>query len=270
MPEDRDPADRYVFSRESAIWEFNSQWTGLIYGPAAAILQIAHPSIAHGVARHSDFQNDTLGRLNRTLADVNQIAFGTWTEAEEARSRLFAIHARVRGTSENGVSYNAFDQDLMVWVLATLVIASIGGRELVYGPMSDEEKEALLKDMVRFGTFFGISPDRRLETWEAFESYYRSMIEGNLLGSDPKCGELARILVKPTDSLPSRILGSISGFLPIETLPSRLLEPLSLNSTRSTRARMKLFRSWFPAIFKRLPSRAKYYRRTRARLDGRL
>jgi len=107
----------------------------MVYGPAAAILQIAHPKVAHGVARHSNFKSDALGRLTRTLADVNSIAFGTRAEAEETKKRLFAMHSKVRGTSESGVDYHALDQDLLIWVLATLVMASVEGHELVYGPI---------------------------------------------------------------------------------------------------------------------------------------
>ncbi|MEO0416266.1 MAG: oxygenase MpaB family protein, partial [Verrucomicrobiota bacterium] len=141
------PSD-YVFSKETAIWRTNSRWTGLIYGPAAAILQIAHPAVAHGVANHSDFQNDTLGRLKRTLLDVNSIAFGTYAEAEATKTHLQRMHAQVRGTSDGGLRYHAFDPELMLWVLATLVVASVEGRELIDGPLPIHEKENFLSDMV--------------------------------------------------------------------------------------------------------------------------
>ncbi len=257
----------FVFPIESAIWEVNSRWTGMVYGPAAAILQIAHPKVAHGVARHSDFKSDALGRLTRTLADVNSIAFGTWSEAEETRQRLFEMHSKVRGVSDNGVAYHALDQDLLIWVLATLVMASVQGKELVYGPMDESVKEKLLGEMVMLGQFFGIRDDRdeRLSNWQNFERYYDDMIDGDLLGSDPVCGELARYLVKPQDSLTVKLLGFAIDFLPVETLPVQLLEPLTLQSTRVSRAKMRWFELAFPQIFTRLPERQKYYDRSRLR-----
>ncbi len=261
----------FVFSTDSALWEVNSHWTGMIYGPAAAILQIAHPRVGHGVARHSHFKTDSLGRLTRTLADVNSIAFGTRSEAEETKKRLFAMHSKVRGTSETGVDYHALDQDLLIWVLATLVMASVNGRELVYGPLDLDQKERFLAEMVVLGQFFGmrVGEDERLSSWANYERYFDGMINGDLLGSDPVCGELARCLVKPQDSFTVRCLGCAISFLPLETLPPQLLEPLTLKSTAMSRAQMRFFRRVFPGIFRLVPAKLKYYERTRRRqFDG--
>ena len=70
----------YVFSPDDEIWRVNRHANGLLFGPAAVLLQIAHPRVAQGVADHSDFQHDALGRLKRTLTTVNRIAFGTVAE----------------------------------------------------------------------------------------------------------------------------------------------------------------------------------------------
>ena len=40
----------FAFSLESEMWRINHERCGLFFGPAAAILQIAHPRIAQGVA----------------------------------------------------------------------------------------------------------------------------------------------------------------------------------------------------------------------------
>lgn len=239
----------------------------MVYGPAAAILQIAHPKVAHAVARHSNFKSDALGRLKRTLADVNSIAFGTWAEAEETKKRLLAMHSKVRGTSESGVDYHALDQDLLIWVLATLVMASIKGCELVYGPVDLDRKEEFLAEMVVLGQFFGIREgiDDRLTSWANYERYYDEMINGDLLGSDPVCGELARYLVNPQDSLTVKLLSSVTGFLPVETLPPQLLARLTLKSTAVSRLKMRWFNRVFPIVFRRLPEKLKYYDRTRLR-----
>lgn len=257
----------FVFSKESAIWEVNSHWTGMVYGPAAAILQIAHPKVAHGVARHSNFKSDALGRLTRTLADVNSIAFGTRAEAEETKKRLFAMHSKVRGTSDSGVDYHALDQDLLIWVLATLVMASVEGYELVYGPIDLERKEQFLAEMVLLGQFFGIREegDDRLSSWGSYERYFEEMISGDLLGSDPVCGELARNLVSLRDSLGVRALSALTAFIPVETLPPEMLGPLTLKSTALSRAKMRWFSRVFPFVFRRLPGKWKYYERTRRR-----
>ncbi|MGH7855885.1 MAG: oxygenase MpaB family protein, partial [Candidatus Binatia bacterium] len=56
----------------------------LLGGGRALLMQIAHPLVAAGVADHSDFRTDSLGRLRRTLDAMLTITFGTLREAEEA------------------------------------------------------------------------------------------------------------------------------------------------------------------------------------------
>jgi Uncharacterized protein conserved in bacteria len=87
-------ADPFLFAPESEMWRINRERCGLIYGPAAAILQVAHPRIAQGVHDHSNFRTDTMGRLRRTLEGTNRIAFGRASEAEAIKARLTAVHGR--------------------------------------------------------------------------------------------------------------------------------------------------------------------------------
>ena len=60
-------ADAFLFAPESEIWRINRERCGLIYGPAAAVLQVSHPRVAQGVHDHSKFRTDTIGRLHRTI-----------------------------------------------------------------------------------------------------------------------------------------------------------------------------------------------------------
>jgi uncharacterized protein (DUF2236 family) len=124
-------------------------------------LQLAHPRIAQGVYYHSKFHHDTLGRLRRTLASTNQIAFGRISQAKAVRERVAARHRKVRGTVFTDIggarTYSAVEPELLLWVLATLIIAAINGYELIYGELSIARKEAFYRDMCRFGTYFGLA-----------------------------------------------------------------------------------------------------------------
>ena len=161
--ENESTEDPFLFDEDSEMVRINRERCGLIYGPAAAILQIAHPRIAQGVYDHSNFQSDALGRLQRTLRGTNRIAFGRVSEAKAMKAKLAAVHGTVRGEVSPGVTespanYSAFEPELLVWVLATLVHAAVRGYEFVHGPDSlpPARKEAFYSDMCRFGTFFGL------------------------------------------------------------------------------------------------------------------
>ncbi len=47
----------------TAMWRINREAVLLGAGPAALLLQIAHPHVAEGVAHHSDFEADPWRRL---------------------------------------------------------------------------------------------------------------------------------------------------------------------------------------------------------------
>lgn len=251
------------------MWRINHQRCGLLFGPAAAILQIAHPRIAQGVAEHSDFRNDTLGRLRRTLSSTNGIAFGTMAEAAAIQQRLRRVHGRVGGETATGVNgsarYSAFEPDLLLWVLATLVMAAVQGWELVYGILPAERREAFYRDMCRFGTYFGLHEEDCPQGWEAFSAYYEGMIHSDELASHPLCAELCQHIVFPSATPGTRLLGRSLRFLPIETVPSSLHQGLALQSTRSTRLKMRWLRNTAPRWFPLLPEKLRLYPQARER-----
>jgi len=253
----------YAFSPDSELWQVNRYANGLLFGPAAVLLQIAHPRVAQGVADHSDFQNDALGRLRRTLSSVNRIAFGTVEEAEMMRKRMSSVHGQVRGQTSAGMAgprrYSAFEPDLLLWVLATLIDASIQGCEFVWGPLSAERRENFYRDFLYFGTYFGLKENECPADYVEFTGYYADMLAGDLLGAHPLCVEVAATVVNPPHPLRDRLLGKLGNFLPIETVPADIRGRLGLQSTRWTRLRMVALRRAAPVAFRVLPKRLTYY-----------
>ena len=256
-------ADDYVFGPASEIWQINRYATGLLFGPAAVLLQIAHPRVAQGVAEHSDFRGDALGRLKRTLTTVNSIAFGTHEGAEHMRQRMTAVHQRVQGDTADGVPgkprYSAFEPDLLMWVLATLIDASFKGYEFVWGPLSLERREHFYRDFRKFGTYFGLDEKEGPQNHAEFVDYFDAMLKNDLLGSHALCAEVAAAVVRPPAPWYNHLLGMLVDFLPIETVPSAIRDRLQLKSTYSTRARMAMLRTMAPLAFRVLPKRLTYY-----------
>ena len=193
-------ADDFAFSRDSELWLVNRYANGLLFGPAAVLLQVAHPRVAQGVADHSDFREDALGRLRRTLSTVNQIAFGTKEAAEKMRARLRVVHGGVNGAISEGMAepknYSAFEPDLLMWVLATLIDASIKGYEFVWEPLSEERRENFYRDFRRFGTYFGLGEEVGPQGYIEVEKYYAEMLSGGVLGGHPLCAEVAAAVAK--------------------------------------------------------------------------
>jgi len=55
-----------LFGPDSAVWVVHGSVSTLIGGIRALLLQAAHPAAHTGVAEHSQYDTDPLGRLERT------------------------------------------------------------------------------------------------------------------------------------------------------------------------------------------------------------
>ncbi len=86
--------DFIPFAPESMMWRINRERVVLLAGPAAAVLQVAHPQVAMGVAAHSIFRTNSIGRLHRTLEAVYSVAFGTSDEVERVRDGVARAQLR--------------------------------------------------------------------------------------------------------------------------------------------------------------------------------
>lgn len=227
-----------LFGPDSAMWRLNRERFVLLGGAAAAILQAAHPTVALGVAAHSRFRDDVFGRLHRTLDAVYAIAFGSGPDVAATTKSVGAIHARVRGDSPR--PYSAFDPDAQMWVLATLVMTTVEMHRRVGQPPPPDELERFYADMRIFGRCFGLDPAAGPQTWEAFTGYYEAMLAGDLLGSHPACGEVARAIAAPERPLSARLLGPLVVPLACDYVPepvrSRLGLPWRPWHRRATRA----------------------------------
>ena len=88
----------------------------LIGGISALLLQTLHPLAMAGVAEHSNYQADPLGRLRRTANFVGVTTFGTIGQAEEAIAQVRRVHRRVRGIAPDGRPYSAGDPELVTFI----------------------------------------------------------------------------------------------------------------------------------------------------------
>jgi uncharacterized protein (DUF2236 family) len=179
------------------------------------------------------------------------------------RARLAAVHRRVQGEISPGMAgpphYSAFEPDLMLWVLATLIDASCQGYEFVWGPLDRSRREQFYREFRSFGAYFGLDEREGHGDYGEFVDYFEAMLRDEVLGSHPLCAEVAAVVVRPAHPWRDRFLGKVADFLPIETVPGMIRERLKLKSTTWTRLRMAALRRAAPLAFRTLPKRWTYY-----------
>src|SRR4029453_1936196 len=109
-------------------WQENRELRLGVAGMRALLMEVAHPLIAAGVAKHSDFRKRPFKRLYRTMRLMSCITFGSRKAASRAVQRIHQCHSSVQGELLQpagchplGRTYNANDPQLKFWVLATLI-----------------------------------------------------------------------------------------------------------------------------------------------------
>jgi len=108
------------FVPEDAPWVVHADFGTLVGGIRALLLQALHPGSLAGVAQHSRYEQDPLGRLSGTIRWLTVTTFGSKTAIMGEAGRVNRLHTRITGDYVTGQGeakpYRAADPDLLLWV----------------------------------------------------------------------------------------------------------------------------------------------------------
>ena len=141
-------------------------------GLRALLLQLAHPGVGHGVADHSDFAADPLGRLAGTLRFVYVVAAGEEDLVRRVARAVGAAHRPVVSDPGAPVGYDARDPVLQFWVAATIHDTAMRIVEAVWGPLPPPLADELLARNGRLATVLGLPAADWPADRAAFESRF--------------------------------------------------------------------------------------------------
>jgi uncharacterized protein (DUF2236 family) len=100
-------------------WKVHRDFGTLVGGVRALLMQALHPGSLAGVAQHSRYEQDALGRLSGTIRWLTVTTFGSHAAVAGEASRVNRLHERVAGSYEStsgAKPYRAADSDLLAWV----------------------------------------------------------------------------------------------------------------------------------------------------------
>ena len=216
-----DPAGMY--------WRVNRESFLLLGGGAALLLQLAHPLVAAGVADHSNFRDEPIRRLYRTIRTMQQIVYEDRHTAMAAARQVKRVHASVRGRLNEGTPrfpagtpYRASDPALLLWVHATLVATSLTTYETFLPPLSPREKDAFYDESRMVGRVLGLAETDMPASYAAFSDYYHGMIGGDELALTPGVRALAEHVIHPPISWFPRIAGDALSIVTAALLPAEV------------------------------------------------
>lgn len=183
-----------LFGPESVTWRIHADASMFIGGVRALFLQTMHPLAMAGVAEHSDYRSDPLGRLANTAQYVALTTYGTTEQAEAVIARVKAVHQRVAGVAPGGRAYSANDPHLLSWVQQALIDSFLRAYKR-YGaePLTAEEADRYVAEQAVVAERFGC--DAIVTSVAELKERLRD--ERPELRADPAARTTARFLVAP-------------------------------------------------------------------------
>jgi uncharacterized protein (DUF2236 family) len=155
------PADDGLFGPASVTWRVSTDLSRPVAGLRALLIQALHPLAMAGVDQHSDWRQDPVGRLAATSAYLATVSFGDRAAAERAGARVRRIHEYVKGVDTvTGRPYEAGDPALLLWVHAALVESGVVACRLFGTPLSADDGDRYVAEMVVAAELVGVPADR--------------------------------------------------------------------------------------------------------------
>jgi uncharacterized protein (DUF2236 family) len=109
-----------LYLPNDAPWIVHADFGTLVGGIRALLMQALHPGSLTGVATHSRYEQDALGRLAGTIRWLTVTTFGSHAAVAGEAQRVNRMHKRVTGEYQTAEGeqrpYKAADPDLLLWV----------------------------------------------------------------------------------------------------------------------------------------------------------
>lgn len=168
---------RGLFGPGSVSWRVIGHPAALVGGMRALLIQALHPLAMAGVAQHSNYLEDPMGRLQRTAGYVSTITFGSLEEAEGAAAVVQGVHRHVHGIDPvTGRRYSASDPATMVWVHCVEVHSFLAAYRAYGLPISRADQDAYLAEQVEAAALLGVPRGRVPDSVDSYREYFASVL----------------------------------------------------------------------------------------------
>ena len=154
---------------DSVSWRvFKNPVALFVGGITAVILELAEPRVRTGVWEHSSFRTDPLTRLKRTGLAAMVTVYGARSVAEAMIAGVGRQHARVGGTTPDGIAYRADEAALLDWVQATASFGFLNAYHRLVQPLSREDRDRFYAEAAPAARLYGaLGAPASEAAWEA-------------------------------------------------------------------------------------------------------
>jgi uncharacterized protein (DUF2236 family) len=263
------PIDERFFSPDMMIWQVDREMILLLAGGRALLMQLAHPKVAAGVAEHSDFKADPLGRLRRTMSAMWSIVFDETSAARASLEQVKSVHRRIHGIISPaeplpfGTRYDALDVQLLFWVHATLVDSAMAAYDLFVKPLASDEKARYYDDSKKLAQLFEIPEVLVPVSLADFNSYVERMLLSGEIAVGPTACSLAEEILYPAPWI-LKPAGPLFRLISAGLLPERLRKAYRLDWNVGKEKTFRLLVNAIRHLLPLVPSRLRVVSNARA------
>jgi uncharacterized protein (DUF2236 family) len=229
-------------------------------GSRAVLMQLAHPLVATGVAEHSNYLSDPLGRALRTFVLGQLLTFGNSAKAHKAGRTINRLHSHVHGSLPasagnfaSGTPYKARDPELLLWVHATLIDTILLIYPLLFRPLSEEEQDQYYQESKEMVRLLGLSSHDMPETTGDLRQYVHDMVYSNKLAATAQARQIARVVLFPPVPRVLHPLLLFNLHFTIATLPPPVREIYGLEWSKRQQVAFDLSTFGMRTVIPRLP-----------------
>jgi uncharacterized protein (DUF2236 family) len=257
------------FSPDMMIWQVDREMVLLAAGGRALLMQLAHPKVAAGVAEHSHFKSDPLGRLYRTMSTMWSIGFDETALARGALERVRNVHRKVQGTIPAaeplaaGTPYDAVDVELLLWVHATLIDSALVAYDAFVTPLAVEEKSRYYDDSKKLAYLFEIPETLVPRSLTDFNGYLERMLVSGEIAVGPTARALAKEILYPSPWI-LKPAGPLFRLITAGLLAQSLRDAYELSWSEPKEKTFWLIAKWIRRLLPLLPSRLRVVPNARA------
>lgn len=253
-------SDPGFFGPESVSWQVHREAFVLFGGARALLLQAAHPLVIAGATATGFYERDPWKRLMRTLQLTYAITFGSKDEARKAAARINDVHTRVNGIDpETGLSYDALDPHLLLWVHAALVDSALLFEQLLVGKLDDAGRETFHQEQMLAAEMLLIPRAMIPPTVAGLRRFMQDVIDSGILRVTVGAEVVAGLFKNPPPEAEWRpVLKGVSRWA-FGTLPPRVraLYGVPWSSAkeaglRASLAAAKVVRPAIPAVYRQI------------------
>lgn len=158
----------------SLTWRLFAEAYQALTAGSIGLLQTMHPAIGQSLEDHSNFFEDPLDRIFRSLPHIMRVVYADPFAPPGPTPQgqlVHGFHGSISGTDAHGRPYDALDGETFFWAHMTFVYGIVAGSEHFGVPLSEEERDQLYAEALlwyrRYGADEeGLPRDRaELEAW---------------------------------------------------------------------------------------------------------